>query len=708
MSSWSSNSAGQTAAGRRETSQTASGPAAVQRTKVRVHHGHSRPDPFAWMEDMSCQEVASWLDAEDQYLEEQTSSKGPLAAELVAEFAPWLNQTAVVPGRTVDGWTYSKRLVPGQRFPSYYRHNAFGLSETILDSSTEGIGAGDSVSGVFVSPDSACVAYLVEAPESEEATLVLRSLSGGEVLATLPGVLNCGCWAADSRSFFCVQFDENGRPSIVVRLTTGGEVIQVLQEDDPRFWVTLYPSSDGATVFMASRSNSSSEVWFVPSGMPELEPVCIRRRKNGVRYLADRHGASGQLLLLVTDASGSSVEAVPTWSPGKGNGRTVVPADTAVTIEDLMVFDSYLVLTERVAGDSRLRVITLSPESGYPKETALIEPPSPGALLSPLSAYDPVPAQDPRGSVLWYSVEFPERPGVIYRQDMRSGNRELVWEDPFPSGYDPADYVTDRLWVDSSGGARVPMTVSRRADTPLDGSAPGVLSGYGAYGLCADEMFGPATAVLLDRGFVLAVAHVRGGGELGPEWHKAGRGRRKENSFRDFLSCARELTRLGYVHPQKLAARGGSAGGLLVAAAMNAAPEAFRAVVASVPFVDVLTTMFQEDDPLVVNEFSEWGDPRKEGCYHRILRWSPYDQVSAAPYPSVYITAGLNDSRVACYEPMKWAQKLRLHTTSGKAVLLDVDRTGGHEGLADEDAAWAQEARLCAFLVSNLHVEVAP
>jgi oligopeptidase B len=653
------------------------------------------------MENFACREVASWLDTEERYLHEQMSANGTLVEELLAEFLPWINQTTVVPGRTVGGWTYYKQFVPGQRFPSYYRHDSSGVSEAILAPTTEGLGENVTVSGVFLSPDSSKLAYLVEAPTSEEATLVLCQLPEGEVLATLPGVLDCGCWSTDSRSFFCVQFDADGRPSTVVRLTTDGEVSQVLVEDDPRFWMTIYPSSDGATVFMASRSSSSSEVWFVPAGMPELEPVCIRKGKTGVRYIVDRHGPSGQLLLVVTSTAGSSVEAISAGDLGTSAWQTVVPADPSVTIEDLIVFDSYLVLTERVAADSRLRIIALSPKTGRLGQTTIIESNSPGSTISPLSSYDPVPPQDHRSSVLWYSIEFPERPGVIYKQDMRSGSRELVWEDQFPPGYNPADYVTDRLWVNSGRGVQVPMTVSRRVDTPLDGSAPGVLSGYGAYGLCADEMFGPATALLLDRGFVLAVAHVRGGGELGPGWHKAGRGRNKENSFRDFLACAKELTHLGYIHPQKLAARGGSAGGLLVAVAMNAAPETFRAVIASVPFVDVLTTMFNGGDPLVVNEFSEWGDPRNEGCYHRILRWSPYDQVSAAPYPSVYITAGLNDSRVACYEPIKWAQKLRLHTTSGRPVLLDIDRNGGHAGPPDEDAAWAQEARTCAFLLSQ-------
>jgi oligopeptidase B len=425
----------------------------------------------------------------------------------------------------------------------------------------------------------------------------------------------------------------------------------------------------------------------------------ISPRAHGHEYTVEHHRSNehGDRFLIVTNQGGRApnfeLVTVPCADPVLRHWTPLIPHRDDVKLDSVDAFAGYFVLSERAKGLERLRVVHA--ESGDVHEIEMPDPVS-SVWVGPNPEFDT--------STLRYGYTSLVAPVTDVDYDMATRRAEVVKTQPVLGGYDPAEYVSARLWATATDGTRVPMSLVRRRDTPIDGSAPALLYGYGSYEISTEPSFRASRLSLLDRGFVFAIAHIRGGGEMGRAWYEAGRLEHKANTFTDFVACAEHLISTGHTSPERLAARGGSAGGLLMGAVANLRPDLFAAIVAEVPFVDVVTTMLDSSLPLTVTEREEWGDPREPGAYARMKAYSPYDNVRAARYPALLVTTGLNDPRVQYWEPAKWVAKLRELSTSDNPIYLRTEMGAGHGGPSGRYDAWRDEAIVLAFVCDALGV----
>jgi len=487
--------------------------------------------------------------------------------------------------------------------------------------------------------------------------------------------------------------DKAMRPYQVWRHTLGTPITEdvlVLQEDDERFELSDEMTKSERYIIFTSSSQLTSESRYLPTEQPEGEPMLIEARRHGIEYSAD-HQEDLFLILTNDGARNFRLMAAPLDSPGRERWRELVPERAGVRINAIDVHAHHVVLGQRSDGLQRLEV--LDSRSG---EIHIVDQPDP--------AYTAFAGSNPvyESTVMRFFYTSLNAPWSTFDYDMNTRERTLVKEQPVPGGYNRADYVADRLWATAPDGVLVPLSIVYRRGLLRSGTNPTMLYGYGAYEIPSDPMFDAARISLLDRGFVFAIAHVRGGGEMGREWYEDGKFLCKTNTFDDFIACALELIKQGYTNPRKLSIRGRSAGGLLIGAVLNSRPDLFGCAVAQVPFVDVLTTMLDESIPLTVNEYEEWGDPNDPEFYEYMKSYSPYDNVHRAPYPALLVTAGLNDPRVPYWEPAKWVAKLRQATLSARPILLKTDLGSGHSGPSGRYESWREEAFVSAFVVDQL------
>jgi oligopeptidase B len=466
--------------------------------------------------------------------------------------------------------------------------------------------------------------------------------------------------------------------------------VLVLQEDDERFELSVETTKTERYVVLTSSSQVTSELRFLPADQPEAQPRLVEARRHGIEYSIDHQG--DRLLILTNDgARNFRLMAAPLSSPARESWTEVVPERPGVRLNMTDVFAGHVVLGQRSDGLQRLEVLDCA--SGDPH-----------VVDQPDSAYTAFPGSDPNydSSVMRFFYTSLTAPFSAVDYDMRTHERTLVKEQPVRGGYDRAGYVTERLWAVAPDGVRVPISIVYKDGLRRDGTSPALLYGYGAYELSTDPMFDPARLSMLDRGFVYAIAHVRGGGEMGREWYEDGKFLHKMNTFTDFIACADRLVELGYTNAHRLAIRGRSAGGLLIGAVVNMRPDLFACAVAQVPFVDALTTMLDDKLPLTVNEFEEWGNPADEDFYRYIKAYSPYDNVRAAGYPALLVTTGLNDPRVSYWEPAKWVAKLRVLSRGDAALLLKTQMGSGHSGPSGRYESWREEAFITAFVLDQV------
>jgi oligopeptidase B len=453
-------------------------------------------------------------------------------------------------------------------------------------------------------------------------------------------------------------------------------------------------------VLIEASSKLTSETWFVPTDAPRRALQLVAEREHEHEYTVEHHwnATSGDRFLIVTNADGArnfKLVAAPVAAPGRENWTEILPCRDDVRLDGVSAFENHLVLTERAEGLDRLRVMHLG------EETAATLPATDPVFSMWLG---PNPEYDTTSVRYGYTSLIAPVTDLDYDPDTKSST--VIRVQPILGGYDPGAYTSARVWANASDGTRVPISVVHRHDVALDGSAPALLVGYGAYEHSSDPAFRASRVSLLDRGFVCAIAHVRGGGELGRSWYEEGRLHHKANTFTDFIACAEALIDLGYTSASRLVARGGSAGGLLMGAVANLRPDLFAAIVAEVPFVDVVTTMLDPDLPLTITEWEEWGDPQDPDAYERMKAYSPYDNVDARPYPAMFVTTGLNDPRVQYWEPAKWVAKLRAHTTSDNPILLRTEMGAGHGGPSGRYDAWRDEATVLAFVCESVGIPV--
>ncbi|HYT39344.1 MAG TPA: S9 family peptidase [Acidimicrobiia bacterium] len=690
---------------------TADSPAPPLARRVpHVHeaHGDRRADDYHWLRDREDPEVTAYLEAENAYADAVMESLRPLQEKLYAEIVSRIQETDLSVPVPHGPFLYYSRSVEGLQYPIHCRRTAGsdgtgeGSEEQILiDENVLAEGQEYCALGAFeVSPDHRLLAWSLDTEGDEDHVLRIRDMETGEDHPeAIPGTSYGVAWASDNRTVFYTTLDESRRPWRVWRHRLGTDPadddVVVHQEDDDRFFCSVERTRSGGFIVIDLRSAVTSETRLLRADDPDGAFTMLEPRRQGVEYGLDHHGPRF-FVMTNEDAPNFRLVEAPVDDPRPANWREVIPHSLDVKLEGIAAFARHLVVLERAEAVRRLRVIALdgAGDDGGGAQHVIDQPEAVSRVGMP---EEDNPEFD-RGT-LRYTYTSLVTPHSIFDYDLDTRQRTLLKQEPVLGGYDPSRYETRRLWATASDGTRVPISLVARKDTPTDGSAPCVLYGYGSYEASADPRFSSLRLSLLDRGFVWAIGHIRGGGEMGRAWYEAGKLRHKANTFTDFIACAEHLIETGWTSPDRLTLLGGSAGGLLVGATINLRPDLFRAVVAEVPFVDVVSTISDPTLPLSVIEWEEWGNPADPEFYATMKSYSPYDNVHAGPYPDLFVTAGLNDPRVSYWEPAKWVAKLRVTAAPGTRILLRTEMGAGHGGPSGRYDAWRKEAEIFAFLL---------
>ncbi|HET7041889.1 MAG TPA: S9 family peptidase, partial [Gemmatimonadales bacterium] len=654
----------------------------------------TRADPYAWLRDKDDPAVATYLEAENRYAEEVLAPVAEVRDRLYDEMLARIKQTDLsVPYRDGAYWYYS-RTEEGKQYPIHCRKRGSleAAEEVLLDLNQMAVGHGYMAVGVMsVSDDDRLLLYSTDHTGFREYTLRVRDLSTGTDLPFEVPKVDSAAWAADSATILYAVEDAAKRPWRVHRHRLGAaDHPVVLEEADERFRLGLGRGRSRRRIYLAARSHTTSEWRWLDARRPDAVPALILPRAQDVEYDVDdrdeefwiRLNDTGRNFRLVTAPIGSASDRA-TW-------REVVPHRAETMLEGVDLFDGFWVAVERRDGLARLR-ITLR-EGGEHE------------LAFPERAWDAWPGTNAEWKATTYRFGYTSliTPSSVYEYDPRTRDRTLLKQQEVLGGYDPARYVTERLSARAEDGTLVPISLVKRRDVPQDGTAPCFLEGYGAYGIPFPIAFSSTRLSLLDRGIVVAIAHVRGGGDLGKRWHDGGRMRAKMNSFTDFIACADHLVAERWVAGDRIAASGGSAGGLLMGAVVNLRPDRWRAVVLAVPFLDVLTTMLDTELPLTVGEFEEWGDPRDPGDYAYLRRYSPYDNLRPGAYPAMIVVTSFNDSQVMYWEPAKYVARLRTLKTDHHPLLLVTNMGAGHGGASGRYDRLREIARDFSFVLWQL------
>jgi oligopeptidase B len=697
-------------------------------------HGEVRIDDWYWLRDRSDPEVLAYLRAENAYTDAMLAPTLALQQRLFEEIKGRVAETDAGPPTRHGDWWYWARTVEGQQYRIMCRRpdpqRSLRAEDIVADARSglpptatgeqvlldENRLAGSSAYlavGVFdVSPDQRTLAYATDLDGSERYTLRFRDLdSGAEHEDVVEGVYYGSAWATDNRTFFYVRPDKAMRPWQIWRhrLGSDAETSDVLawQEDDERFFLGVGLTRSERFVVIHAASKTASEAHWIDAANPTGgQPRVILPRQPEVEYDVDDDGSAWLVRTNGpgpdgTPAANFALYRLPVGSQHAHDLEVVMPHRPDVMLESAEAFAGHTVVRERSQADGLERIRVLYPDG----TDQLVDQPEPVYSLTGESN----PDWDTASYRYGYTSLVTPRSSI----ELNVGSLEAptVWRQPVLGGYDPSRYRSERLWATAADGVRIPISIVAPREQALDGSGPCLLYGYGAYELTSEPSFSLSRLNLQERGMGFAIAHVRGGGELGRNWYESGRMAHKSNTFTDFVAVAEHLVAAGWTSPDRLVARGGSAGGLLMGAAANLRPDLWKAIVAEVPFVDVVTTMSDTSLPLTVTEWEEWGDPLHDPeAYRRMVGYSPYDNVTDAPYPALYVTAGLNDPRVGFWEPAKWVAKLRSVGAGGPGrpvVLLRTELGAGHQGSTGRYDAWRDEARVQAFILTEVGLDQA-
>ncbi len=676
-------------------------PDAKKEPKELTIHGDTRIDNYFWLNQRDDQEVIDYLEAENEYTEAALKPTEPLQEELFKEMKGRMKEDEESVPYKKNGYYYYKRYEEGKEYPVYCRKKGTldAEEEILLDVNKM---AEDysfyRITGLSVSPDNNLLAYGVDTVSRRKYTIHVKNLETGEIYSDeIPVTTGYAVWANDNQNLFYTKKHPQTLRSFKIFKHKLGEDYkkdqEIYHESDPTFRTRVFKSKSEKYLMISSHSTMADEYRYLEAGNPGGEFQVVQPRKRGLEYSLS-HFKDHFYIVTNWEAQNFRLMRTPVGKGSKESWEEVIPHRENVYLEEIEIFRDYLVVQERKDGLTQLHIKRWNNSNNYYME---FEEEVYSANIGMNPEFDT--------KTLRYEYSSLTTPNSTFDYNMGTKERKLLKQDEVLGDFDPGNYESKRLWATADDGTKIPMSVVYRKGIELDGNNPTLIYGYGSYGATIDPYFRSTRLSLLDRGFVYAIAHIRGSQYLGREWYEQGKKLNKRNTFTDFNDCAEHLIEKNYTSPDHLYALGGSAGGLLMGAIVNMQPELYNGVVAAVPFVDVVTTMLDESIPLTTSEFDEWGNPKEEKYYEYMLSYSPYDNVKEQEYPHMLVTTGLHDSQVQYWEPAKWVAKLRDKKTGDNLLLLHTNMEAGHGGASGRYEALKETAREYAFFIHLENVE---
>ena len=677
-------------------------PVARKAPKETKLHGTTLADDYAWLREKSSPEVIKHLEAENAYVDSYTAATKPLQDKLYNEFLGRIKQTDVTVPYRLNGYHYFSRTEEGKQYPTLSRKKGSldAPEEIMLDLNKMAEGKKFlSLGSSAVSDDGRLLAYSTDETGYRQYTLRVKDLTTNSELPVRIERTDAVMWSPDNKTLFYVTEDATTKRSNKVHRHTlgaskpdGSTDPVIYEEKDELYNVIAYRTRDRKYVMIGAASSETTEFRYVPTDRPESAPVVVLPRVEDHEYYVDHRD---KLFYIRTNDNAKNFRLVsaPVSDPAKRNWKEVVAHRPDTKLEDFDLFRDNYVVTERRNGLEQLLIGDF--RTG---KTHRVEFPEPAYALAGAAN----PEYDTRK--FRFAYQSLVTPQSTFDYDMETRERTLLKEQEIPSGYDKTRYTSERIHATAADGTKVPISIVYRKDTKRDGRAPLLLYGYGSYGVSIDATFSATRLSLVDRGVTYAIAHIRGGGDLGEEWHDTGKMMLKKNTFTDFISAAEHLVKDKYTATDRLAIMGGSAGGLLMGAVTNMRPDLFKTVVSLVPFVDVMNTMLDSSLPLTVGEYLEWGNPNEKAAFDYMRSYSPYDNLERKNYPTILVRTGLNDSQVMYWEPAKYVAKLRTLKTDKNPLLFKINMGAGHGGSSGRYDALRETAFDYAFVLSQFGI----
>ncbi|RDV15276.1 S9 family peptidase [Pontibacter diazotrophicus] len=674
-------------------------PVAKKIPKELTTHGDTRIDNYYWMNQREAPEVIAYLNAENEYTEQRLEHTVALQEKLYKEIVGRIKQNDESVPFKDDGYWYYTRYEEGKEYPIYARKKGTleAPEEVMVNANERAEGQSYySAAGMNVSPNNQLLAFGEDTVSRRKYTIRFKDLNTGEFLPdAIPNTTGGAVWGNDNKTVFYTMKDPALRSFKIFKHTLGTPTSQdkeVYHEADETFSTFVYKTKSDDYIIIGSGSTLSNEYRYLDANKPNDEFKVIQPRERGLEYSVDHFGDQFYIVTNKDGATNFKLMQTPVSQPGKANWKEVIPHREDVLLEGIEIFKDYLTLQERKNGLSQIRVKKWNdPKTDYYidfGEEAYT------AYISTNPDFD--------SKELRYEYSSLTTPGSTYDYNMVTKERDLLKRQEVVGDFDPENYEAKRLYATADDGTKIPVSLVYRKGMQLNGNNPTLLYAYGSYGYSTNPTFSSVRLSLLDRGFVFAIAHIRGGQEMGRQWYEDGKLLKKKNTFTDFIDAAEFLIEQQYTNPDKLFAQGGSAGGLLMGAVVNMRPELFKGVLAAVPFVDVVTTMLDTSIPLTTGEFDEWGNPADKQYYDYMLSYSPYDNVERKDYPNMLVTTGLHDSQVQYWEPAKWVAKLREMKTDENMLLLHTNMVAGHGGASGRFERYKETALQYAFLLNLL------
>ncbi|MBF9253983.1 S9 family peptidase [Pontibacter sp. 172403-2] len=674
-------------------------PVAAKKPKELTTLGHTRVDNYYWLNERENPEVIAYLEAENKYTSQMLENTEDLQQQLYQEIIGRIKQQDESVPFKDDGYWYYTRYEAGREYPVYVRKKGtLEAPEQVMVNANERAEGLEyyAAAGMNVSPDNRLLAFGEDTVSRRKYTIRFKDLSTGKLLAdAIPNTTGAAVWANDNKTVFYTMKDPALRSYKIFKHTLGtptAEDKQVYHEADETFSTFVYKTKSDKYLIIGSNSTMANEYRFLDADNPNGTFKVIQPRERGLEYSVDHFGDKFYIVTNKDGATNFKLMQTPVSKPGKANWKDVIPPREDVLLEGIEIFRDYLALQERKNGLSQIRIKKWNdPKADYYidfGEEAYT------AYISTNPDFD--------SKTLRYEYSSLTTPNSTYDYNMQTKQQELLKRQEVVGDFDPANYEAKRIYATAQDGTRIPISLVYRKGLELDGNNPALIYGYGSYGNSTNPSFSSVRLSLLDRGFVYAIAHIRGGQEMGRQWYENGKLLKKKNTFTDFIDASEYLITQKYTSPDKLFAMGGSAGGLLMGAVVNMRPDLYKGVIAAVPFVDVVTTMLDTSIPLTTGEFDEWGNPAQQPYYDYMLSYSPYDNVEAKDYPNMLVTTGLHDSQVQYWEPAKWVAKLRDMKTDNNMLLLHTNMAAGHGGASGRFERYKETAMEYAFLLNLL------